>query len=231
MTVAKPTELASYFSQAEIWEQDIIKTAKRSRAFAWVIAIIMSGIALTCLTAIMMMIPLQKFEPYVVVVDKTTGFVEVKSGLTRPVKLTEQEAVTQANIARYIRARESYDPYRIDENFGLAAILSTDDAARDLQRDYSTSNPENPARKYGKLTEVRVTIKSITFPNTSTAIVRFSTVERTDATSTERHFITVVRFRYPDTPATNEWRFENPLGFQAYNYRRDQETVTAEPQQ
>ena len=100
MTVAKPTELASYFSQAEIWEQDIIKTAKRSRAFAWVIAIIMSGIALTCLTAILMMIPLQKFEPYIVVVDKTTGFVEVKSGLTRPVKLTEQEAVTQANIAR-----------------------------------------------------------------------------------------------------------------------------------
>ena len=230
MTGAKQTQLASYFTQGEIWEQDIVKTAKRSRAFAWIIAFIMSAIALTSLTAIMMMIPLQKFEPYIVVVDKTTGFIEVKSGLTRPVKLTEQEAVTQANIARYVKARESYDPYRISENFGLAAILSTDDAARDLQREYSTSNPDNPPRRYGKLTEVRVTIKSITFPNRSTAIVRFSSNERTDATSIDRHYISVVRFRYTDTPATNEWRFENPLGFQAYNYRRDQETVSAEPQ-
>ncbi|WQO83993.1 VirB8/TrbF family protein (plasmid) [Sinorhizobium meliloti] len=41
-----------------------------------------------------------------------------------------------------------------------------------------------------------------------------------------RHYISVVRYRYTDTPATNEWRFENPLGFQVYNYRRDQETVT-----
>lgn len=231
MSPAKETKLASYYTQAEIWEQDIVKTAKRSRAFAWIITFIMSGVALTSLTAIMMMIPLQKFEPYIVVVDKTTGFIEVKSGLTRPVNLTEQEAVTQANIARYIKARESYDPYRIDDNFSLAAILSTDDAARDLQREYSISNPNNPARKYGKLTEVRVTIKSITFPNNSTAIVRFASNERTDATSIERHFISVVRFRYTDTPATNEWRFENPLGFQAYNYRRDQETVTAEPRQ
>ena len=35
-----------------------------------------------------------------------------------------------------------------------------------------------------------------------------------------------MRYRYTDTPATNEWRFENPLGFQVYDYRRDQETVT-----
>jgi type IV secretion system protein VirB8 len=35
-----------------------------------------------------------------------------------------------------------------------------------------------------------------------------------------------VRFRYTDTPIKNEWRFDNPLGFQVYDYRRDQETVT-----
>jgi type IV secretion system protein VirB8 len=230
MAGAKDSALASYFSQGEIWEHEIIKTAKRSRAFAWLVALIMSVIAVSCLIAILMMIPLQKFEPYIVVVDKTTGFMEVKSGLTRPARLTEQEAVTQANVARYIRARESYDPYRIEDNFGLAAILSTDDAARDLQREYSSSNPDNPAKKYGRLTEIRVAIKSITFPNTTTAIVRFSTLEKTDANSIERHFISVVRFRYTDVPAANEWRFENPLGFQTYNYRRDQETVTTEPQ-
>lgn len=33
------------------------------------------------------------------------------------------------------------------------------------------------------------------------------------------------------TPERNEWRFENPLGFQVYDYRRDQETVTLGGQQ
>ena len=66
----------------------------------------------------------------------------------------------------------------------------------------------------------------MTFPNASTGIVRFATVEQSDTESIPRHWIAVVRYRYTDTPATNEWRFENPLGFQVYDYRRDQETVT-----
>lgn len=66
----------------------------------------------------------------------------------------------------------------------------------------------------------------MTFPNSSTGIVRFATTEVSDTDAVTRHWIAVVRYRYTDTPATNEWRFENPLGFQVYDYRRDQETVT-----
>ncbi len=172
------------------------------------------------------MLPLKSFEPYVVTVDKATGYIEVKSGLTRPANLTEQQAVTQANVVRYIRAREGYDPYAIQENFGIAALLSTEEAAGELQALYSAANAQNPAKVYGRLKRVLVEIKSVTFPNTSTAIVRFSTNERSDTESIVRHWISVVRFRYTDTPTRNEWRFENPLGFQVYSYRRDQETVT-----
>jgi type IV secretion system protein VirB8 len=165
-------------------------------------------------------------EPYIVEVDKNTGYIEVKSGLTRPASLTEQQAITQANIVRYIRAREGYDPYAISDNFGIAALLSTGNAARELQQQYSTANPKNPAKVYGKTKRVTLEIASVTFPNGSTGIVRFSTTEVSDTDSITNHWIAVVRFRYTDTPATNEWRFENPLGFQVYEYRRDQETVT-----
>ena len=152
----------------------------------------------------------------------------VGPGVVPPANLTEQHAVTQANVVRYIRAREGYDPYAIEQNFGIAALLSTDEAARELQALYSAANAENPAKVYGRLKRVLVEIKSVTFPNTSTAIVRFSTDERSDTESIVRHWISVVRFRYTDTPMRNEWRFENPLGFHVYAYRRDQETVTSE---
>ncbi|MFI0848435.1 virB8 family protein [Mesorhizobium sp. IMUNJ 23232] len=218
--------LRSYFQQGDIWEQEIIKRAKRSARVAWFFSIVFAGIALLSLLAVVLMLPLKSFEPYIVVVDKATGYLEVKSGLTRPSSLTEETALTQGNVVRFITKREGYDPYAVTENFGIAALLSTGDPARELQALYSAANPQNPTKIYGRLKNVDVHIKSVTFPNTSTAIVRFSTNERSDTESIVRHWISVVRFRYTDTPVRNEWRFENPLGFQVYSYRRDQETVT-----
>jgi len=182
-------------------------------------------ITLLSLTALVMLVPLKSFEPYIVEVDRNTGYIEVKSGLTHPAKLSDQQAVTQANVVRYIRAREGYDPFAIQENFGIAALLSTGDAARELQDLYSAGNSQNPARALGKNKRVLIDVKSVTFPNASTALVRFSATEKSESDAVTRHFISVVRYRYTDTPATNEWRFENPLGFQVYNSRRDQETV------
>ncbi|TGS85166.1 type VI secretion protein [Mesorhizobium sp. M3A.F.Ca.ET.174.01.1.1] len=218
--------LRSYFQQGDIWEAEIIKRAKRSSRIAWFFALVFASIAALSLLAVVLMLPLKSFEPYLVEVDRNTGYIELKSGLTRPANLTEQEAVTQANVVRYVRNREGYDPYSIDEYFGIAALLSTGDAARELQALYSAVNPQNPAKVYGKLKRVLVDVKSVSFPNNSTAIVRFSTTEKSETEAVDRHWISVVRYRYTDTPIKNEWRFENPLGFQVYDYRRDQETVT-----
>jgi type IV secretion system protein VirB8 len=218
--------LATYYQDGMRWEAEIVRKAKRSRALAWFVAMIFGAMTMLSLVVLMMLVPLKSFEPYIVTVDQTTGHIEVKTGLTRPANLTEQEAITQANVVRYIRSREGYDPYRIEENFEIAALLSTGTAANELQRLYSATNTQNPARIYGEDTRVLVEIKSVTFPNESTSLVRFSTQEVSATDSTTRHWISVVRFQYTDTPATNEWRFENPLGFQVVDYRRDQETVT-----
>jgi type IV secretion system protein VirB8 len=228
MAETNDERLRTYYQSGDIWEQEVVGRARRSRALAWFVTCIFGAITLVSLATLAMLVPLKSFEPYIVEVDKNTGYVEVKTGLTRPTNLTEQQAITQANIVRYIRSREGYDPYAIEQNFGIAALLSTGNAARDLQDLYGAANVQNPARVYGRNKHVTTEIASVTFPNASTGIVRFSTVEQSDAESIPRHWIAVVRYRYTDTPATNEWRFENPLGFQVYDYRRDQETVTGE---
>lgn len=226
MTDSKEAALRSYFQDGDCWENEIVRKAKRSRTLAWFVTTIFGLMSICALLALVMLVPLKSFEPVIVVVDKATGYIETKSGLTKAQNLTDSRAITQANVVRYIRTRESYDPYAISDNYGTAALLSTGDAARDLQNQYSIANPGNPARVYGKDRQILVNIKSVTFPNDSTALVRFSTIEKSDTNAITRHYISVVRYRYTDEPATNEWRFENPLGFQVYNYRRDQETVT-----
>lgn len=223
--------LRSYFQDGDRWEHEIVKKAKRSKAFAWFITLIFAGITILSLGALAMLVPLKSFEPYIVEVDRNTGYIEVKTGLTRTSSITDQQAVTQANVVRYIRSREGYDPFAIEENFGIAALLSTGKAASELQNQWSAANPDNPARRLGKNKAIAVDVKSVTFPNATTALVRFSTLEKSETDAIPRHYISVVRYRYTDTPEKNEWRFENPLGFQVYDYRRDQETVTPGGQQ
>ncbi|PWN58555.1 type VI secretion protein, partial [Chryseobacterium phosphatilyticum] len=61
-----------------------------------------------------------------------------------------------------------------------------------------------------------------------TALVRFATEERSNSNVKKENWLSVVRFQYSGAPMRNEYRFENPLGFQVTEYRRDQESVQAD---
>ena len=213
-----------YYADGATWEHDIARRNRNSRALAWIVATVMTAVAVTALAVLALLVPLKSYEPYMVVVDKTTGFVEVKRP-TAEGPLTQDEAVTMFNVVRYIKARETYDPKGLKDNFDLAQLLAAGDAARELTEIYSPANPNNPVKIYGTNTEVSVTIKSVTFPNNRTALVRFSTDEKSATNIGTRHWVSLVRFRYTAVPMRNEWRFDNPLGFQVLEYRRDQESA------
>lgn len=213
-----------YFQDGMTWETSIARRNAWSRSLAWVVAAVMTLIALMALGALWMALPLKTFEPYMVVVDKSTGFVEVKRPMAEG-KLTQNEAITDFNLVRYIKARETYDPKALKDNYDLAELLSTGAAARQLTDEFSPVNPQNPVTLFGRLTHVTVNIKAITFPNKETALVRFSTTEVKTTSSITRHWVALVRFQYTSAPARMEYRFQNPLGFQVTEYRRDQETA------
>jgi len=213
-----------YFTEGQSWEADIARRNRNSRAIAWIIASVMTVIALLALATLAMLVPLKSYEPYMVVVDKTTGFVEVKRPMAEGV-LTQDEAVTTFNVVRYVKARETYDPKALKDNFDIAQLLGTGDASRELTEIFSPANPKNPIKLLGMNTIVATTIKSVTFPNNRTALVRFSSEEKSQTNTVVRHWVSLIRFRYTSTPMKNEYRFENPLGFQVTEYRRDQETA------
>lgn len=213
-----------YYADGATWERDIARRNRNSRALAWIVAAVMTVVAVGALGTVALLVPLKTYEPYMVVVDKTTGFVEVKRPMAEG-PLTQDEAVTTFNVVRYIKARETYDPKALKDNFDLAQLLATGDAARELTEIYSPANPRNPVKVYGANTVVAVTIKSVTFPNNRTALARFSTEEKSSTNIITRNWVSLVRFRYTSAPMRNEWRFDNPLGFQVLEYRRDQETA------
>jgi type IV secretion system protein VirB8 len=225
----------SYYHDGARWERDVYRRLAISRN-AWrlvaIVALICLGLGLVGLA---LLIPLKSTEVVTLVVDKNTGFTEIARPLEEGGPISQREAVTQANIVRYVRARETYDPPSLRDNFELAGLLSAGQASKDLQNDYAVANPQNPMKVYGVNGRVKVIVESVSFltegwmnaPKTpATAAVRFITV-RTDERGTryEDHWAANVRFRYSGEPMKNEWRWDNPLGFQVLEYRRDQETI------
>lgn len=219
-------EGARYYQEGGTWEEDRTLWKNSSISIAWIIAAVMTVIALGAIVSLASLAPLKTYEPYMIVVDKSSGFVEVKRPMAEG-PLTQDEAVTMFNVVRYVKARETYDPKALKDNFDLAQLLSTGDAARDLTEIFSPANPKNPVKVFGSTTEVAVSVKSVTFPNQRTALVRFGTDEKSTSNIIHRDWVALVRFRYSGTPMSNQMRFDNPLGFQATEYRRDQETVPA----
>ena len=213
-----------YYAEGATWEHDLARRNRNSRALAWIVAAVMTVVAVASLGTLALLVPLKTYEPYMVVVDKTTGFVEVKRPMAEG-PLTQDEAVTTFNVVRYVKARETYDPKALKDNFDLAQLLASGEAARELAEIYAPANSRNPIKLYGNGTDVTVSVKSVTFPNNRTALVRFSTDEKGPTSVTTRNWVSLIRFRYTAAPMRNEYRFDNPLGFQAVEYRRDQETA------
>ena len=208
-----------YFREAATWEADIVASAKRSRTVAWIVAAVSMALALTAMGCLALLLPLKTFEPYVIEVDKTTGFLEIKRALGDG-PLTQNEAINDMYIVRYIRARESYDPAQVKDNYDLAQLLSVGPASSELANLYAQSNLDNPVNLYGRDTKVTVQIKSIQPLSERTADVRFSTQRSGKLAGPVENWDSRVQFRYTKTPETNSWRFDNPLGFQVIDYQR-----------
>lgn len=217
-----------YYSEGERWERSVYRSVAMSRG-VWRVVAVLLGVALAASIGLLwMLLPLKSFDVVVLEVDKTTGYVEASRPLQERGDLTQNEAVTRANIVRFIRARETYDPKGLRDNFDLASLYSTGKAAADLANTYSGANLANPVKVYGANTTVSVFVKSVIFLNDNTAAVRFSTTRSgTSGPTVTDHWVANVRFKYTSEPMRNDWRFDNPLGFQVTEYRRDQETVTS----
>ncbi len=71
-----------YYADGMSWERDVVRSVKRSCSFAWLVASAMTIIAFMALGSLLMLVPLKTYEPYLIAVDRSTGFLEVKRPLS-----------------------------------------------------------------------------------------------------------------------------------------------------
>ena len=170
------------------------------------------------LLSLILLLPLKTFAPYVITVDKSTGYVEATKGLYDG-NLTIDQAVTESNLVRYVSTRESYNSSVLRDNYSFISLMSAGTALGEFQRLWDGKNPDNPSVQMGTKAAITIKIKSVSFLNERTAAVRFLREYHAEGQVKTSDWNAVVDFRYVKEPMKMEDRFQNPLGFQATSYR------------
>lgn len=213
----------AYFVEAARWDHDRLAMAERSRRRAWALALVALGLATTSVISIAILVPLKTVEPFVVRVDRTTGAVDVMSGLRGD--LTPDEAVSKYFLAQYVRARAGWLPAAAAEDFRLVAILSTPAEQRRYAEFWRETNPTSPQVVLGAETVAEVEIRAISFINPQVASVRYRRTVRRAQTLISEDWVATLSFAYTRAPMREADRLRNPLGFQVHTYRTDPEAA------
>jgi Type IV secretory pathway, component VirB8 len=220
----KDTDLNKYFQDGETWEQEIIANALQSRNRAWLLSFFCMGIAVLSLITLLILLPLKTFEPYVVTVDRNTGYLEVTKGLYQG-NLTQDEAITQANLVKYVSLRESYNPSILRENYEQASLMSSGPALEEYQKLWNGKNPNNPSIVLGRKAAIDIKIQSVSFLNDKTASIRFQRELKENGQIRLSHWTAIIDYQYAQKPMQMADRFLNPLGFQVTSYRVNPEIL------
>ena len=217
--------LDSYYKEAATWNRDRLDALAKSQRTAWWVAGAAAAVAVLLALALLLLTPLKTVEPYTLMVDRTTGYVQALKPLDAQ-KVAPDTALTQSFLVQYVIARESFDRDIVQANYRKVALWSAEAARSDYLNWMQVSNPQSPLVLYPAASVVETRVKSVSPVGTNVALVRFDTVRRDagGAIQPPRSWVAVIRYRYSGEPMKLEDRFVNPLGFQVLRYRRDAET-------
>lgn len=227
-----------YYEAAGSWAQDRQDALRTSRRVAWIVASVAVVVALFEATALVLLTPLKTVEPYTLMVDRNTGYVQALKPIDAQ-KIAPDTALTQSFLVQYVIARESFDIDEMQANYRKVALWSANPARSDYISSVQVSNPGSPLARYPRSTTIETLVKSVSPLGGNAALVRFET-HRRDAgaqPAAARSWVAVIRYQFSTEPVQQSDRYLNPLGFQVLRYRRDQEqapvsdptTVTGQP--
>lgn len=214
------------------FEDELFFTLRQQRNNWAKIAVGSVGAALLSLGCLIAILPLNETKPFVVMVDKTTGQAE-KVVEVRPASLDQQDAVRQAELVSYVVDRETFDPADNATRIPDVMTRSKENASETLAHQWTSSSTQYPPTIYGDDVRVRVVVKSISIsPGVGRnapdlARVRITKYrEQKGKETAERTFVATVGFVFkPQTNASLQSVWRNPLGFTVVSYRIDAESA------
>jgi type IV secretion system protein VirB8 len=228
MTAEQQSVRAEYYKAGETWAKDQERARQRSVRTAWIVAAAAAVIASLEAIALVALTPLKTVEPYTLLVDRQTGYVEQLKPVDR--QLVSADAVmTRSMLAQYVLAREGFDIDTLRSDYRKVALWTEGSERNRYIASMQASSPLSPLATLPRRTIIQAQIKSISSLDANTSLVRFATVRADPGgrVSVPQSWAAVVRYRFTTAAMSEADRLDNPLGFQVERYRRNAETLFA----
>lgn len=222
--------LEAYYLEAGSWAKDQRDALWGSRRTAWLVASAAVFVAVAEAIALVALTPLKTVEPYTLLVDKNTGFVQALAPLD-PGQISGDRALTQSFLVQYVIGREGYDVDAVQETYRRVSLWSAGGARAGYIASMQPSSPDSPLVRYPRSTIIEVRVKSVSPLSDNVAMVRFETARRDAGGQTQppQPWVATIRYQFSGEPMRLEDRMINPLGFQVVRYRRDAEALPPDP--
>ena len=210
---------------ADSWGWSLADDLEKSRKRAWLVAAGFASLAILEAIALVLLLPLKTVEPYTLLVDRQTGYVEELAPLERQI-IAPDAALTRSFLAQYVIARESYSPTDLERDYRKVALWT---AGEERARYISSMQRSPGSRSAIPGGRVAVAIVSVSSLGANRSMVRFTTTDggRAGETSPPQYWVAIIDWRFSGADMSEDDRLLNPLGFQVTRYRRDAETPPA----
>ncbi|HEY4293112.1 type IV secretion system protein [Luteibacter sp.] len=224
------------------FEITVSDLAQKSERRAWMVAFCAISMSLILAGALFYMLPLKEKVPYIVLADAYTGMSSV-TRITDDVinrRITASEAINRSNVTHFILARESFDVTMINlRDWATVLTMAAPNVAKAYTDLHALDNPNAPYKTYGRDRAIRVKISSIiliggdngTTPKGATVRFQRSVYNKVSGQIVPLDSkIATLAFSYkPNLKMDDQYRVENPLGFQVTDYRVDSDYAEPPP--
>lgn len=224
--------LEPYFQEAASWDRDRAAMNERSVRIAWRIAIGACVLTVIAITALMMLMPLKRVEPFVIRVDSATGVVDVVPVFAGRADMPE--TVTRYFLDHYVTVCERFNFSTAESDYEECASFNSPARNNVRYALWDRSNPLSPLNIYKDGSSIRAQVSAITFfkrgnGGEDLAQIRYTKTRRVGGTGSEQvsHWIATVQYVYGEPSKDPRARRWNPLGFKIVDYRAEAEVLPA----
>ncbi len=220
--------IPEYFREAQSWDADRTAQYHRSARIAWWVAAAGWSCAVASASALAMLMPLKRVDPFVVRVDNSTGIVDVVPVYAG--RATPEESVTRYFLAHYLTVCERFNYSTAESDYEECGAFHSAQRNQAWYALWALANPASPLNVHKDGSTVRVQVSAVSFFTrasglTDLAQVRYLKAARQGAGSEEAvtHWVATIQYAYADPAKDPKIRRWNPLGFKIVDFRTEPE--------
>jgi type IV secretion system protein VirB8 len=217
-------KLDQQYQEGRDWAYEIYESSRLHARRWFIISCLGLGLGIAGCLAVLALTPLKTTELQIVKVEagKSIELLDAKSAN----QYQPEEWASRADLANYIKDRETIDTNDFDQRFERIRLRSESRIYDEYFKGYERDNPQSPLNTHSNKFKRSIEVNAVSFLNNNTASIRFTAID--SKTNTKDQYVSIVGYRYqPGLKMSEQERYNNPLGFLVTHYRRDLESSSA----